>query len=86
MANTNQARKRARQADARRDHASGQKSALRKEIKKFRTSLTPSSTRSDLSSVQAHIARAAQKQLIPKHRADRMIQRLNAALKRVIAA
>lgn len=86
MANTNQARKRARQADARRDHASSQRSALRKEIRKFRANLSSTTERAALSVVQGHIARAAQKNLIPKQRANRIIQRLSAALKRAVAA
>ena len=81
MANTNQARKRARQADAKRAHNSSQKSALRKEIRKFRTELTAKTERSSFSVVQSHISKAAAKGLIPKNRAQRIVSRLNDALR-----
>jgi|TARA_A200000113_G_scaffold108489_1_gene97368 small subunit ribosomal protein S20 len=86
MANTSQAKKRARQADAQRDHASSQRSALRKEIRKFRTNLSSSTDRAEFSVVQGHLARAGQKNLIPKQRANRIIKRLAAALKRSATA
>ena len=87
MANTNQARKRARQADARREHNSQQRSALRTEIKKFRTSvLSKTATREQLSSIQSHLDKAAKRGLIPKNRAKRLIQRLNQASKAQAAA
>ena len=86
MANSKQAKKRARQSDARRDHASGQRSALRKEIRKFRASIGKGADRNALSVVQGHLDRAAQKSLIPAQRARRIIQRLNAALKSAKAA
>jgi len=85
MGNTNQAIKRARQADARRDHASQQRSRLRTEIRKYIAGLTKDSDRSSLSPVQGHLDRAAQKGLIPRNRAARIIQRLNARLKRATA-
>lgn len=86
MANSNQAKKRARQGDARRDHASSQRSALRTEIRKFRANLSSSTERSEFSVVQGHIARAGKKNLIPKQRANRIIKRLAAALKRTVTA
>ncbi|MEC8881697.1 MAG: 30S ribosomal protein S20 [Pseudomonadota bacterium] len=81
MANTNQAKKRARQAESRRAQNSSQKSALRKEIKKFRSQLSSKTERSELSTVQSHVSRAAQKGLIPKNAARRLISRLNNASK-----
>ena len=81
MANTNQAKKRARQAESRRAQNSSQRSALRKEIRKFRSELSPKTERSELSTVQGHISRAAQKGLIPKNAARRLISRLNSASK-----
>lgn len=82
MANTNQARKRARQADARREHNSQQRSALRTEIKKFRESIANNTaSREQLSTIQSHLDKAAKRGLIPKNRAKRIIQRLNQASK-----
>lgn len=81
MANTNQAKKRARQAETRRAQNSSQKSALRKEIKKFKSELSSKTGRSELSVVQSHVSRAAQKGLIPKNTANRLISRLNHASK-----
>lgn len=87
MANTNQARKRARQADARREHNSQQRSSLRTEIKKFRANiLDNTATREQLSSIQSSLDKAAKRGLIPKNRARRLIQRLNQASKAKAAA
>ena len=87
MANTNQARKRAKQAETRRNHNSKQRSALRTEIKRFRNDLM--NTRADrakLSILQGHLATAAKKGIISTNRAKRLIQRLNTALKTKTAA
>tara|TARA_B100001989_G_scaffold243872_1_gene211990 strand:+ start:603 stop:866 length:264 start_codon:yes stop_codon:yes gene_type:complete len=86
MANTNQARKRARQADATRDHNSKQRSALRTEIKKFRAALATCKDRDAIKPVQSHIDKAAQKGIISRNRARRLVQRLNNALKTVVNA
>jgi small subunit ribosomal protein S20 len=87
MANTNQARKRARQADSRRDHNSKLRSSLRTEIKKFRSSLDENSAdQSKLSVLQGHIDIAAKKGIISVNRARRLVQRLNSALKAKAAA
>lgn len=84
MANTNQARKRARQADVRRDHNSKQRSALRTEIKKFRAAM-PTLERSAFSGIQSHIAKAAKKGIISVNRARRLTERLSAAFKKAAA-
>ena len=85
MANTNQARKRARQADTKRDHNSKQRSALRTEIKKFRLEIPSTTERSKLSDLQSHIDKAAKKGIISTNRGKRLMQRLSSAFKQATA-
>lgn len=84
MANTAQARKRARQADVRRERNFSQKSAMRTAIKKLLKAIsagdkTVAQTTYKVVTVLAD--RAANKNLIPTNRAARIKSRLNQRLK-----
>ncbi|MBT5031553.1 MAG: 30S ribosomal protein S20 [Proteobacteria bacterium] len=86
MANTPQARKRARQNEKRRVLKAGQRSTLRTSIKKFLKSLETgdaNASRSLYQQATSNIDRAVSKGLHHKHRAARLKSRLNNRLRTI---
>jgi len=89
MANSPQARKRARQNDQRRVHNGSQRSMLRTYLKKVYTTLETSdleTARTAFNEAVPVIDRMADKGLIHKNKAARHKSRLNAHLKALAAA
>lgn len=84
MANTAQARKRARQAEATRRHNASLKSALRTAVKKVRKAIAagdkPAATK-ELQMQQSVIDRIAEKKIVHKNTASRNKSRLAHAIK-----
>ncbi len=88
MANTNQARKRARQAAARNKHNSSLRSMMRTAIKQVRHAIDAGdSTKAKEAFVNATsvIDRIADKNIIHKNKAARQKSRLSAAVKAISA-
>jgi len=86
VANSAQARKRARQANAQRAHNMAQRSALRTAIKKVRLAIAAgnkSDAQTQLSASMAVIDRIADKGVIHKNKASRHKSRLSAAVKAI---
>ena len=84
MANTAQARKRARQATATRERNASQKSALRTAIKKVRKAIAGGDqavARKQLVESQSVIDRIADKKIVHKNMASRTKSRLSQAIK-----
>jgi len=84
MANTAQARKRARQATATRERNASQKSALRTAIKKVRKAIAggdQAAARKQLVESQSVIDRIADKKIVHKNMASRTKSRLSQAIK-----
>lgn len=87
MANTKQAKKRARQAETRRQRNAGQRSEMRTHVK----NLLKIIEKGDLSEANATLRktasildRAAKKGLIHKNKASRTKSRLNARVKKLV--
>ena len=88
MANTNQARKRARQAAARNKHNSSLRSMMRTAIKQVRHAIDAGDqTKANEAFVKATsiIDRVADKNIIHKNKAARQKSRLSAAIKAISA-
>ncbi|HLD84446.1 MAG TPA: 30S ribosomal protein S20 [Coxiellaceae bacterium] len=84
MANTAQARKRARQANVRREQNFSQKSAIRTAIKKLLKAIAAgdkAAAQTTYKVVTVLADKAANKNLIPANRAARIKSRLNQRLK-----
>jgi small subunit ribosomal protein S20 len=84
MANTAQARKRARQAEATRRHNASLKSALRTAVKKVRKAIATgdkAAATKELQTQQAVIDRIAEKKIVHKNTASRNKSRLAHAIK-----
>ncbi|SPY07069.1 30S ribosomal protein S20 [Oligella urethralis] len=88
MANTNQARKRARQAEARNKHNSSLRSMMRTAIKRVRQAIeSGDQAKANEAFVKATsiIDRVADKNIIHKNKAARQKSRLSAAIKAISA-
>jgi small subunit ribosomal protein S20 len=84
MANSAQARKRARQAEETRQHNASLKSALRTAVKKVRKAIATgdkAAATSQLKASQAVIDRIADKKIVHKNTASRTKSRLAQAIK-----
>ncbi|MEO8136747.1 MAG: 30S ribosomal protein S20 [Betaproteobacteria bacterium] len=84
MANSAQARKRARQAEVTRQHNASLKSALRTAVKKVRKSIAAgdkAAAAAQLKASQAVIDRVADKKIVHKNLASRTKSRLAQAVK-----
>ena len=84
MANTAQARKRARQAEATRQRNASQKSALRTAVKKVKKAIAAgdkAAATTQLRESQAVIDRIADKRIVHKNLASRTKSRLAQAIK-----
>ena len=84
MANTPQARKRARQAEAHRRHNASQRSALRTAIKKVVAAIAAGEHEAAMSTYQAAVPvidRAVTHGIIHKNKAARHKSRMNAHIK-----
>ncbi len=84
MANTAQAKKRARQAEARRERNVAQRSALRTSIKKVAKAIEAKNKKeaqTAFSDAQPLIDRMATKRIIHKNKAARIKSRLSAHIK-----
>ena len=84
MANSAQARKRARQAEETRQHNASLKSALRTAVKKVRKAIATgdkTAATSQLKASQAVIDRITDKKIIHKNTASRTKSRLSHAIK-----
>ncbi len=84
MANTAQARKRARQADKQRAHNAAQRSELRTAIKKVKKAISAGDKSAAQNVFQESISaidRIADKKIIHKNKAARHKSRLSAAIK-----
>jgi small subunit ribosomal protein S20 len=84
MANSAQARKRARQADVARQHNASLKSTLRTAVKKVRKAIATgdkSAATAQLQASQAVIDRIADKKIVHKNTASRTKSRLAQAVK-----
>jgi small subunit ribosomal protein S20 len=84
MANSAQARKRARQAEKTRQRNAGQKSSLRTAIKKVRKAIASgdkSAATKELQAQQSVIDRIADKRIVHKNTASRNKMRLAQAIK-----
>ena len=89
LANSAQARKRARQAIGRRSRNVARRSAMRTHIKKFLTlaeSGEKDSATTAYQSASSNIDRASQKGLTHRNKAARLKRQLNAKLKTMVAA
>lgn len=88
MANTNQARKRARQAVARNKHNSSMRSMMRTAIKRVRQAIEAGdkdAANEAFVKATSIIDRVADKNIIHKNQAARHKSRLNAAIKAISA-
>ena len=88
MANTAQARKRARQAEATRQRNASQKSELRTAVKKVKKAIAAGDkalATSTLRESQAIIDRIADKRIVHKNLASRTKSRLSQAIKALAA-
>lgn len=86
MANTAQARKRARQAEHRRTHNASQRSMVRTYIKRVQSAIGTGDheqARAALEAAAPVIDRMADKGIMHKNKAARHKSRLNAAIKRL---
>jgi small subunit ribosomal protein S20 len=84
MANTAQARKRARQSEKRRQHNTSLRSLLRTAVKKVRKAVAagnPAAASKELVTAQAVIDRVADKKIVHKNKASRDKSRLARAVK-----
>jgi small subunit ribosomal protein S20 len=84
MANSAQARKRARQASAQRDHNMSQRSELRTAIKKVRKAIEAGDKSAAQAVFQASMSvvdRIADKKIVHKNKAARHKSRLSSAIK-----
>jgi small subunit ribosomal protein S20 len=84
MANSAQARKRARQADESRQHNASLKSTLRTAVKKVRKAIAAgdkAAATAQLQASQAVIDRIAEKKIVHKNTASRTKSRLAQAIK-----
>lgn len=84
MANSAQARKRARQASAQRDHNMSQRSELRTAVKKVRKAIEAgdkSAAQAVFQSTMSVIDRIADKKIVHKNKAARHKSRLSDAIK-----
>jgi small subunit ribosomal protein S20 len=89
MANSAQARKRARQANVRRDHNMSQRSEMRTAIKNVRKAILAGDKQAAQSifvQAQATIDSIADKNIIHKNKAARHKSRLSGAIKAMAAA
>lgn len=89
MANTPQARKRARQAEKHRQQNASQRSAMRTQVKKVVKVIASGDAAAATSAFQAAVPvvdRAARSGLIHKNKAARHKSRLNTHIKRLAAA
>ncbi len=88
MANSPQARKRARQADKAKQHNASQRSMVRTYIKKVRAAVEAGDGAAATEALKAAgpvIDRMADKGILHKNAAARHKSRLNAAVKKVVA-
>lgn len=88
MANTPQARKRARQAETRRERNQTQRSRMRTAIKKVQKATAagnPDDARAAFKSAVPEIDRMVNKGILPKNAAARYKHRLNERIKRLAA-
>ncbi|MCB9935637.1 MAG: 30S ribosomal protein S20 [Planctomycetes bacterium] len=78
MAHSNQARKRNRQSEARREHNRAVRSELRTSIKKFRAASAAKDAKSGelLATVESKLDKAAKRNIVPTRRANRLKSRL----------
>lgn len=81
MANTNQARKRARQALARNQHLSAQRSQYRTAIKRVRSQFTSPAAQEAFKNAQSVIDSMCRKGVLHTNAAARHKSRLSAAIK-----
>ena len=89
MANSAQARKRARQADKQRPHNASQRSTLRTAIKRVRQAIEAGDKAVAQSVLQQSVAivdRIADKKIVHKNKASRTKSRLSAQIKALAAA
>lgn len=89
MANSAQARKRARQADKQRDHNGSLRSTLRTAIKRVRQAIEAGDKVAAQSVFQQSVAvidRIADKKIVHKNKASRHKSRLSAQIKALVAA
>lgn len=89
MANSAQARKRARQADAQRAHNTTLRSALRTAIKKVRTAIAAGNKADAQAAFNTSVSvidRIADKGIVHKNKAARHKSRLSAKVKAMAAA
>ncbi len=89
MANTAQAKKRARQAEKRRQQNMGMRSQLRTSIKKVHTALAsndPKAADASFREAQPIIDKMVSKGIIHKNKAARHKSRLNARIKKLVTA
>jgi len=87
VANTKQAKKRARQAEVRRQHNASLRSTLRTHLKKVRAALeakNPELAKEAFKSAVPIIDRMAQKRIIHKNTAARHKSRLNKHVKNLV--
>lgn len=86
MANTAQARKRARQADAHRDHNNAQRTRFKSSVKAARITITKgdkTAAKAAFQDAMSMIDKTVTKGLIHKNKAARQKSRLNAALRKL---
>ena len=89
MANTAQARKRARQADKQRSHNASQRSTLRTAIKRVRQAIDAGDKAAAQAVFQQSVAvidRIADKRIVHKNKTSRTKSRLSAQIKAIAAA
>jgi small subunit ribosomal protein S20 len=89
MANSAQARKRARQADKQRSHIASQRSTLRTAIKRVRQAIEAGDKAVAQGVFQQSVAvldRIADKKIVHKNKASRTKSRLSAQIKALAAA
>lgn len=86
MANTAQARKRARQADAHRDHNNAQRTRFKTVVKNARTAIAKGDKPAAQAAFQLAVSiidKTQAKDLIHKNKAARQKSRLNAVLRKL---
>ena len=86
MANTAQARKRARQAEKRRQHNASQRSTLRTAVKRVRAAILAGDKENAQNVFKASVSvidRIADKKIVHKNKAARLKSRLAAQLKKL---
>ena len=89
MANSAQAKKRARQSEVRRQHNMGMRSQLRTSIKKAHTTIATNDKKAadtSFQETQPVIDKMASKGIIHRNKAARLKSRLNARVKKLAVA